>query len=258
MRGLWLTKCTPPSNINHSYSICSSAAYHFKSSTLVLKHNTSTMKDSIEEGTTPEYSTLLADEDELSLPGDNFQRPKRWWKSKLQIFLMTSLAHLVAESPLPWLAKDVYLDEDPKMADQAWDDININMGTVALDKSYAASMKLPESQGFPWDESKSVYLLAGFHDLHCLKTIREWIAQKDRGGTPSEPVEHMFHCLDALRQDIQCYADDTPRYTDHSHLSGIGQDRPRGSYSAKAEERSGDIFFSQSLSVATPALLQDD
>lgn len=69
---------------------------------------------------------------------------------------------------MPWLAKDVFLDEDPKVADQAWDDINIDIGTIALDKSYAASMNLPEAQQFPWDESKSIYLLTGFHDLHCL------------------------------------------------------------------------------------------
>lgn len=69
---------------------------------------------------------------------------------------------------MPWLAKDIFLDEDPKVADQAWDDINIDIGTIALDKSYAASMNLPEAQQFPWDESKSIYLLTGFHDLHCL------------------------------------------------------------------------------------------
>lgn len=73
---------------------------------------------------------------------------------------------------MPWLAKDIFLDEDPKVADQAWDDINIDIGTIALDKSYASSMNLPEAQQFPWDESKSIYLLTGFHDLHCLASSR--------------------------------------------------------------------------------------
>lgn len=61
------------------------------------------------------------------------------------------------------------------------------------------------------------------------------MAQIGRNETPAEPIEHMFHCLDALRQDIQCYADDTPRFTDESHLSGIGQIRQCRSWS-KLEE----------------------
>jgi hypothetical protein len=38
---------------------------------------------------------------------------------------------------------------------------------------------------------------------------------------------HVFHCLDAFRQDIICNADDTPRYTGNTdHVSsGLGQAR---------------------------------
>ena len=38
---------------------------------------------------------------------------------------------------------------------------------------------------------------------------------------------HVNYCLDALRQDIICHADDTPRYTtqDSTLISGLGQGR---------------------------------
>ena len=39
--------------------------------------------------------------------------------------------------------------------------------------------------------------------------------------------EHVLHCMEALRQDIICNADDTPRYTTISKEpeSGVGQAR---------------------------------
>ena len=145
------------------------------------------------------------------------------------------------------------MSENATVADQAWEDINIDIGTIALDNNYAQRLNLPAAQPFPWDESKGIYLLAGFHDLHCLvssppgaspahvktqrsatektgfdakqKTIRHWVVQIANGHPTTEPAEHMLHCLDALRQSVSCYADDTPRYTDHSHVSGVGQTR---------------------------------
>jgi hypothetical protein len=45
------------------------------------------------------------------------------------------------------------------------------------------------------------------------KTLRTWVRQVDQGTPTDQPASHMLHCLDALRQDVQCYADDTPRYT---------------------------------------------
>ena len=39
--------------------------------------------------------------------------------------------------------------------------------------------------------------------------------------------EHLMHCIDALRRDVLCNADDTPRYMTRTHTpdSGIGQIR---------------------------------
>lgn len=42
----------------------------------------------------------------------------------------------------------------------------------------------------------------------------------------TEDFEHALHCLDALRQDVVCDADDTPRWTGFAEMvSGPGQFR---------------------------------
>ena len=51
--------------------------------------------------------------------------------------------------------------------------------------------------------------------------------QELRDGKPqSEPFEHALHCLDSLRQEVLCNADDTPRWSGyHDKTSGVGQYR---------------------------------
>lgn len=48
--------------------------------------------------------------------------------------------------------------------DAVWKALNTSRGFVALDSEQQAL----QSEPFPWDSSKSVYLLNGFHSLHCL------------------------------------------------------------------------------------------
>ncbi|KAL8821736.1 MAG: hypothetical protein Q9223_000260 [Gallowayella weberi] len=77
-------------------------------------------------------------------------------------------AHLRQDFSLAWQSKSRYFGEDDAVADKLWDEISIDNGTVALDDTYAASMGLPLSQRFPWDKNKGLYLLNGYHSLHCL------------------------------------------------------------------------------------------
>lgn len=44
------------------------------------------------------------------------------------------------------------------------------------------------------------------------KKIRRHVMQLNRGQVPFDHVLHVEHCMDALRQDIICHADDTPMY----------------------------------------------
>lgn len=41
-------------------------------------------------------------------------------------------------------------------------------GVVALSDKFVATKKLPTAMRYPWGMSKGVYLLQGFHNLHCI------------------------------------------------------------------------------------------
>lgn len=43
--------------------------------------------------------------------------------------------------------------------------------------------------------------------------MRVTINQAYKGLEPSLPQSHMMHCIDVLREETMCAADDTPRYT---------------------------------------------
>lgn len=77
-------------------------------------------------------------------------------------------AHLANDFVVAWKSKSPYFGEDEAVADQLWDDINIDNGTVALADSDALAMGIPTAQRFPWDQEKGIYFLNGFHSLHCL------------------------------------------------------------------------------------------
>ena len=72
---------------------------------------------------------------------------------------------------MEWTSKSPYYGENDTVADLLWEDISIDNGTVALKDTYIDKMGLPVSQRFPWDQQKGLYLLNGFHSMHCL--VRE-------------------------------------------------------------------------------------
>jgi hypothetical protein len=123
----------------------------------------------------------------------------------------------------------------------AWDAIDTNPIAVALDDNYAKKAGLPRTTRFPWDSERSIYYLKGIHDLHCLvgslnlltfwpltciqKLIRKAIVSKHNGEKQTFNLHHIHHCLDGLRQDIMCMADDTPMPAPSDHHVGDGQIR---------------------------------
>lgn len=66
----------------------------------------------------------------------------------------------------------IYNSENETLTNAAWEDINIDAGSVALSDHYVAQKGLPRAQRFPWDDSKGLYYLNGFHALHCLVHYR--------------------------------------------------------------------------------------
>lgn len=63
---------------------------------------------------------------------------------------------------------DPYTDRNDTFRDELWQSINIDEGMIALPDEIAIEKGLPLAQRFPWDHSKGVYLLHGYHNLHCV------------------------------------------------------------------------------------------
>jgi hypothetical protein len=74
-----------------------------------------------------------------------------------------------------------------------------------------------------WYSAPQSYPLSKLMPLQ--KNIHRSIRQHYLGLPQSLPLIHITHCMDALRGDIICHADDTPRYTTatKSPESAVGQ-----------------------------------
>ncbi|KAL5044215.1 hypothetical protein BDW71DRAFT_215769 [Aspergillus fruticulosus] len=127
----------------------------------------------------------------------------------------------------PYVLLTDYSSSNTTLADTLWHSINIDSGVVALSDSFAASHNIRTAQRFPWDTSKGIYILHGFHNLHCLKIIYISLFEFRNGYAQSRTWHHISHCLDALRRQVLCDADDTPRATDRrvEVVSGVEQRR---------------------------------
>ncbi|KAL6239889.1 hypothetical protein BDW75DRAFT_68858 [Aspergillus navahoensis] len=162
-----------------------------------------------------ECTGLLNDTDKTSqdpaIPAD---RPGSWKRYRRRYFILIPLLFLSVSANVT-------------LADTLWHSINIDSGVVALPDSFAASHNLRTAQRFPWDPSQGIYILHGFHNLHCLKIIHISLFEFRNGREQSRTWHHIAHCLDALRRQILCDADDTPRATERrvEVVSGVGQHR---------------------------------
>ncbi|KAH8779955.1 hypothetical protein F5883DRAFT_193783 [Diaporthe sp. PMI_573] len=196
---------------------------------------------------------LLAD-DEVSQAGVQFSRQpskrKRWRQLVIgscvlvsmtlnAILLISALkssssseppsifAELESHDEQPYVLLTDFASDNLTLQDQLWHDINIDVGVVALSDEWAAEHNLRTAQRFPWDQTKGIYLLHGFHNLHCLKIIYLSLSEFRRGLSQSRSWHHISHCMDALRRQILCDADDTPRATERriEVVTGVGQHR---------------------------------
>lgn len=77
-------------------------------------------------------------------------------------------ANLERNVPVPFAKSTPYTNPNETLANKLWDDINIDVGMVALPEEFVAAHGLPIAQRFPWDRSKGIYLLNGHHNLHCI------------------------------------------------------------------------------------------
>lgn len=139
----------------------------------------------------------------------------------------TKYGRLARDREEPYVFVSNYTAEDEEVQNKLWEDINIDDGVVALSDDWAAAHGLRPSQRFPWDDTKGIYILHGFHNMHCLKIIHMSIAEYRSGKEQTRSWHHVSHCMDALRRQVMCDADDTPRATERRPeiVSGLWQHR---------------------------------
>ena len=68
----------------------------------------------------------------------------------------------------PFMINTDWSSKNTTRADELWKDLAPNVGMVAIDNDVSRNMDLYSTEPFPWDSSKGVYMLEGYHSLHCL------------------------------------------------------------------------------------------
>ncbi|KAK3358574.1 hypothetical protein B0T24DRAFT_125786 [Lasiosphaeria ovina] len=96
-------------------------------------------------------------------------------------------------------------------------------GLVTVEKSWAMTRHLPLSLPNPADKDSVVYFVAGFHQLHCVTVVRAALYHFRENKEQTVPWNHVTHCLDSLRQLVQCKADGALLYTEDANVFGDGQ-----------------------------------
>jgi len=125
----------------------------------------------------------------------------------------------------PFQPSTVYSSENLEVASDAWERLNSDSGMVALDQDYIKSHSLPASQAFPWDPTKSVYMINAYHALHCVKIIHTALMEFKSDKPQTYDFPHIMHCVDDQRIETMCHADDTPRFMTSLKEVGDGQHR---------------------------------
>ncbi|KAI0817303.1 hypothetical protein GGR55DRAFT_11964 [Xylaria sp. FL0064] len=177
------------------------------------------------------------------------------WKVKLVVFLLIALtsanvvllfwqaaffltltrgadassyyAGLERDTPVQIYPSTTYTSDNLTEVVPLWEKVSGDLGVVALSTEYLKGKQLPHALRFPWDTTKGVYLLQGFHNLHCLRTLFRYVMYTEQKLPQRIAMTHALHCLDQLRQDVICNADDTPRYAGFQNPPGTGAGQVR-------------------------------
>ncbi|MCJ1401881.1 hypothetical protein MMC11_005098 [Xylographa trunciseda] len=82
----------------------------------------------------------------------------------------TEYAGLLRNVAVPFTIDKVFDSGNQTVSDEAWRSPELvpETGLVAMPNDWVFSKGLPEAQRFPWDKSKGLYVLNGFHNMHCL------------------------------------------------------------------------------------------
>lgn len=83
---------------------------------------------------------------------------------------MRPTAGLLRNVNIPFTRDTIFVNHNRTLQDNAWssDELSPDAGVVAITDEEARFKGLPGTMRFPWDHSKGIYFVNGFHNLHCL------------------------------------------------------------------------------------------
>lgn len=68
----------------------------------------------------------------------------------------------------PFVINTEWSSENTTQTDNLWKALAPNVGMVAIDNDFSRNLDLYATIPFPWDHDKGIYMLEGYHSLHCL------------------------------------------------------------------------------------------
>lgn len=93
-------------------------------------------------------------------------------------------AGLEVKKEITYWTKTEYSDDNETYADALFDAIDTDPDGITLPLVQAKEQGLILADPpFPWEESRGIYYIRGFHDLHCLVCLSQpfqWAAMKFR------------------------------------------------------------------------------
>jgi len=137
---------------------------------------------------------------------------------------VSAFAELAYDTPRILTYNNDYWVGNRTESDRLWYSIE-TASQVVLSQDEIMAWGLPPSDPFPWDQSKSLYIVQSQHLMHCLQHVYRVVRRSEQGDTgASASLDHVYHCLDSIRQYINCHADDTPLAADRvGHTVGEHQ-----------------------------------
>ena len=83
------------------------------------------------------------------------------------------IASLPKDLSIPYSNRSIYLSPNKTAQEIAWKQIDEDghEGVIALSATDAQSRGLLPAQRWPWDKSKSIYIINGYHQLHCVVSL---------------------------------------------------------------------------------------
>ncbi|EMF17923.1 uncharacterized protein SEPMUDRAFT_32895, partial [Sphaerulina musiva SO2202] len=118
-----------------------------------------------------------------------------------------------------WLDEPQWVGPPRAEIDQAWKDL---LSVTTFNRSSAAS-KYADGNAYQYSDGKYIMGFEVYHGLHCVDTLRKFLWPDHYKQTdPEDQLElHKQHCVDYLRQYVQCNADLSPMWAHWNDVYGL-------------------------------------